>query len=135
MSKTRKTITVDAELARLVDNRDEFNLSGFVNRCLEQHFGGQIAATPEKAALKAELEELEEELADLDQKRQRLRDERQDIEQRLDEQAEQEPELLDQARTKLQGTPRDPDNPAVQNWAGKLGIPADQLINELEANQ
>jgi len=51
MSKTRKTITVDAELARLVDERDEFNLSGFVNRCLEQHFSGQTAATPEKAAL------------------------------------------------------------------------------------
>jgi predicted nuclease with TOPRIM domain len=132
MSKVRKNVSIDANLARIVDERDEFNLSGFVSRCLEQHFAAGNASAPEAAALQAELEHLEQELADLTTEQERLREKRQRIEDELDDVADDEPALLDQAREKLDDTPRDPDNPAIQNWAAKLGMQPDDLVAELE---
>ena len=133
MGKTRKTITIDDQLARIVDDHDEFNLSGFVNACLEQHFAGNDVGSPEQAALRAELERIEAQLDEVASKRERLREEQQRIEEQLTEVEAEEPELLDQARDALADTPRDADNPAIQNWAAKLGIPAADLIDELDA--
>jgi chromosome segregation ATPase len=132
MGKTRKTITIDSELAEIVDRRDEFNLSGFVNVCLEQHFSADGATSPQATALKAKLEQVEEELEDAERKRERLRSRRQEIEAELEDVEDDEPELLEQAREKLSNTPKDPDNPAIQNWASKLGMPSEELVEELE---
>lgn len=38
---------------------------------------------------------------------------------------------LDEARETLSDTPRDPENPAIQTWAKELGMPPEQLIEEL----
>lgn len=132
MGKTRKTITIDSELAEIVDRRDEFNLSGFVNICLEQHFSADNAASPQQTALKAKLEQIEQELEDAETKRQRLRSRRQEIEKELDEIEDSEPELMAQAREVLSEAPKDPDNPAIQNWASKLGLASETLVEKLE---
>ena len=132
MGKTRKTITIDSELAEIVDRRDEFNLSGFVNVCLEQHFSADGATSPQKTALKAKLEQIEDELEDAERKRERLRSRREEIEDELEDVEDDEPELLMQARDKLDNTPKDPDNPAIQNWASKLGMPSEELVKELQ---
>jgi len=132
MAKTRKTITIDSELAELVDRRDEFNLSGFVNVCLEQHFSADGATSPQATALKAKLEQIEEELDDTERKRERLRSRRQEIESELEDVEDDEPELLAQARDVLENAPKEPDNPAIQNWASKLGMPSDELLKRLE---
>jgi septal ring factor EnvC (AmiA/AmiB activator) len=134
MGKTRKTITIDSELAEIVDERDEFNLSGFVNACLEQHFAGDDVTTPKQSAVQAQIEEIEEELDEAEQKRERLRKKRERLESKMED-MEDEPELMAQAREKLKHTPKDPDNPAVQNWASKLGIASDELVSKLEADQ
>ena len=132
MSKTRKTITIDSELAEIVDRRDEFNLSGFVNVCLEQHFSADGATSPEATALKAQLEQVEEQLQQKSQERERLRSRRERLEEQLEDIEDGEPELLSQAREALENTPKDVENPAIQNWASKLGIPSKELVQELE---
>ena len=132
MAKTRKTITIDSELAEIVDRRDEFNLSGFVNVCLEQHFSHDGATSPKKTALKAKLEQIEDELEDAERKRERLHSRREQIEAELEDAEDEEPELLAQARDVLENAPKDPDNPAIQNWASKLGMPSEELIELLE---
>jgi septal ring factor EnvC (AmiA/AmiB activator) len=132
--KTRKQITIDPALAEEVDRRDEFNLSGFVNACLEQHFANGNAASAGKAAVRAQIERLESQIDEAEQERERLREQRQRLEEELED-MDDEPALLDQAREKLENTPRDPDNPAIQNWSGKLGIPADELCDRLKNGQ
>jgi len=131
MAKTRKNVSIDSELAEIVDQRDEFNLSGFVNRCLETHFAADSASEPEQAVMQAELEEIERELEDIQTEEDKLRQRKREIEEKIEEQQDREPELLKQARSKLQGTPKDPENPAIQNWAGKLGMKPEKLIKEL----
>jgi len=131
MGKTRKNVSIDSELAEIVDQRDEFNLSGFVNRCLETHFAADSASEPEQAVMQAELEEIERELEDIQTEEDKLRQRKREIEEKIEEQQDREPELLKQARSKLQVTPKDPENPAIQNWAGKLGMKPEKLIKEL----
>lgn len=134
MGKTRKNISIDSELAEIVDSREEFNLSGFVNACLEQHFAQAGATSPAETAMRARLEELEAELEDLEREQHRIREKRNEIEEQLEEESDSEHELIEQARETLSSVPREPDNPAIQNWAGKLGITPEQLIDELEAH-
>jgi len=129
--KTRKQITIDPALAEEVDRRDEFNLSGFVNACLEQHFASGNAGTAGKAAVKAQMERIESEIEETERERERLREQRRKLEESLDD-MDDEPALMDQAREKLKNTPRDPENPAIQNWSGKLGISAEQLCERLK---
>jgi len=131
MSKVRKNVSIDEELARMVDSRDEFNLSGFVNRCLEQHFQSGGMSGPEHSALRAELDRLERELDDVQQRKTRLRERRQNIEERLEDVEEQGNPVIKEAEEKLTGIPADPDNPAVKNWASKAGITPEALIDEL----
>jgi len=130
MSKVRKNVSIDAQLAQIVDDRDEFNLSGFVNRCLEQHFAGANASSAEEAVLKARLEEIEDEIEDTAGQLDTLRSQRSNLEEQLEE-VDDTPALLDQAIESLDGTPRDPENPAVQKWASKLGVPSEELVQEL----
>jgi len=131
MSKIRKQITVDPKLAEEVERRDEFNLSGFVNRCLEHHFAGGSQTGIDESALRAEIERLEEEIDDVEREKQKLRERRSQLEEKLDE-LDDEPALMDQAREKLAQTPRDPSNPAIENWASKLGMTSDELVAQLD---
>lgn len=132
MSKVRKNVSIDEELARMVDSRDEFNLSGFVNRCLEQHFQSGGMTGPEHSALRAELDRLERELDDVQDRETRLRERRQNIEERLEDVEEQGNPTIEEARRTLEGAPPDPDNPAIKNWASKAGITPEALIEELD---
>lgn len=133
VSKRRKTVSIDEELADIVDRRDSFNLSGFVNTALETHFAQDSASSAQSAALQAQLEELEAEIEQVEVEKERLRERRERIEERLDEEVNSEPEIMAQARAKLENTPRDADNPAIQNWAAKIGIPPEDLLDELDA--
>jgi predicted nuclease with TOPRIM domain len=129
--KTRKQITIDPALAEEVDRRDEFNLSGFVNACLEQHFAEGTTGTAGKSAVRAQIERLETEIEEAERKREQLREQRTRLEEELDD-MDDEPALLDQAREQLEHTPKDPDNPAIQNWSGKLGMSPNELCNRLK---
>jgi len=134
MAKTRKTITIDSELAEIVDRRDEFNLSGFVNVCLEQHFSHDGATSPKKTALKAKLEQIEDELEDAERKRERLHSRREEIEAELEDVEDDEPELLAQARDVLENAPKDPENEAIKTNAEKLDMTPQELIDEMPDN-
>jgi len=129
--KTRKQITIDPALAEEVDRRDEFNLSGFVNACLEQHFAEGTTGTAGKSAVRAQIERLETEIEEAERKREQLREQRTRLEEELDD-MDDEPALLDQAREQLEHTPKDPDNPAIQNWSGKLGMSPKELCKRLK---
>jgi len=68
--------------------------------------------------------ELEAELAQKQDKRDRLK-------RQLENYSDHREQQLDKARDALEGVPREPDNPAVENWAGKLGMAPAELVEEL----
>jgi len=85
----------------------------------------------DESALRAEIERLEEEIDDVEREKQKLRERRSQLEEKLDD-LDDEPALMDQAREKLSETPRDPSNPAIENWASKLGMTSDELVAQLD---
>lgn len=127
--KVRISVTIDAENKRWIDNNHQ-KRSTFINELVTaaRRNGCQNEAVvrqyriqqlqSDKQRRKAELESIQEELEQL-----------RSLEQ--EKEAKQE-ELIEEAREQLYGARLEPDNPAVQNWAEKIGITPQELIEELE---
>jgi chromosome segregation ATPase len=123
---------VPEELKRLVD-ADERTNQEIVESALWRDFGGE-----RKAALDRRVEEIENRLGmvkrernERDRELEELRDELEAIKAKR-ENAEQVKELqLQEAREALARTPKDVENQAVQNWAEKLEMSPEKLLEEL----
>lgn len=131
MAKTRKQITIDTSLAERVDKRDEFNLSGFVNACLEHHFreGGSVGSS----AKRAELEHLEDLINDIESHKQKFVERRDELEEQIEGQ-DTDPDRLAEVLDKLKDIPprkRTPDNPAIQQQSMNLELTPEQLLKRL----
>lgn len=135
MGKSPRSFSIDEDLDELLSNRDDINASAVVNNFLREYIAGGKGT---EAALEARIQQLDEEIADLEKSLERKRRER----DRLETQIERERESLhDAVEEMLEMIRRDefdpadlsPDNPAVSTKAGKAGVPAERLIEEVEA--
>lgn len=83
----------------------------------------------EKMARRTQVEqernERKRELAQLDDDIERLQSQ-------LETHEEKQQQELQAAREALEHVPKEPDNPAVENWADKLGMTPTELLRELE---
>lgn len=83
----------------------------------------------EKMARRTQVEqernERKRELAQLDDDIERLQSQ-------LETHEEKQRQEIQAAREALEHVPKEPDNPAVENWADKLGMTPTELLKELE---
>lgn len=106
------------------------NRSAFINDLLTnaREGNGQV----DSAIREYQIQQLESELAGMksqvETKAARL--ESLKAEQRSDELEKER--LWEEAKDALEEVPKEPDNPAVKNWAGKLELTPTELIEELE---
>lgn len=126
MAKKTKTFSLDPEIKEYASNLD--NASAVVNDLLEQHKKGSDST----------LVALDLQIKQKRQKKQRVKEEYESIERDVAELVELRRQLsqvedndLEEAKTKLEGVERDPSNPAIQNWAGKLEMTEVELIEAL----
>lgn len=131
MSKRRISATIDEANHEWLEAHTD-NKAAFINDLLTRARQNEdaidhIVARYRKEQLKAELatvearrEGIEEQLAELNEL-ERRRENREDAE-------------IDQALDALEGVPPEPSNPAVQNWAEKLGTSPQTIAEELEAS-
>jgi len=128
--KTRKSVTIDEDLAEWVENRN-INFSGLVNDLLNQY---RATNESDLSVLKRRIKEEQEEVAELrekiDRKETNLRKLENELEQR-EEKEEEKKNLLREARDALEDTPLNRENPAVKNWARKLEMKPVKLVEEL----
>lgn len=124
---------VPQELKDLVDADSRSNQE-VVRAALWREFGGQRAGE-----LKVRIEEKEKRIDQVEEERsqrtselEELRKELSALRSKYDEKKEEEQETLQEAKDALTDVPRDPDNPAIENWADKIGIEPSELIAELE---
>ncbi len=78
-----------------------------------------------KTQLEQERNERERELAEVEDDIQRLQ-------RQLETHEEKHEQELREARDALEHVPREADNPAVKNWADKLGMTPNELLKELD---
>jgi len=127
--KVSTSVTLSQKNKEYVDNEVN-NRSAFINDLIEAHRQGK--SDMNEAIARYRKQQLESELRTVETKREQILDELEYFEQQVSEEKARKEELLAEAREKLTDVPRREDNPAIQNWAEKIGITATQLIEELE---
>lgn len=125
--KKPKSFTLDKENAKMCDELD--NASAVVNDLLTQY---RQTGDRHTAAIDLEIEQKEREIEEKVGTVERLRQDVEELKQLKASFNEQEDAELQQAREELAETPKDPTNPAIQNWADKLGMTAQELVNTLQ---
>jgi len=124
---------VPQELKDLVD-ADPRNNQEVVRAALWREFGGERLGDLERrikekeqriSIIEEERQKRESEIDDLQRERSALR------EKYEEKQAEKEDSLED-AREALENVPLAVDNPAVENWADKLDLSPEDLLDKLE---
>jgi len=125
--KKPKSFTIDEENAELCDELN--NASAVVNDLLTQYRKG---ADKETVAIDLQIQQKERELRNAERDVERLESDLEELKQLKAQLGAQEDAELQQAREELSDTPRNPSNPAIKNWAGKLGMAPEALIQELK---
>jgi chromosome segregation ATPase len=135
VGKQPRSFSVDEDVAEMLAERDDLNASAVVNKFLREYVAG---GRGEEAALEIRLNELDDEIADLEKELEQKRRERDRIESQLDERRSELREQLTAVEQKVRqgqfpADNVDADNPAIQNWASKAGVPAERFVDELRA--
>lgn len=139
MSDTEHTRLV-AEIEQNLKRRakaDPRSIKEIVEASLRREF-----ATGESAAVERRIEEKEDRIQTLnreinERKRERAKEKEElnRLQSMLDDYEGRKYDRLDEARDELEGTPMEPNNPAIKNWASKIGMTPQELVHELRDDE
>ena len=112
---------------------DPRSIKQIVNDSLEREF-----STAETAAIERRIDEkrqriqtLEREINERERELAKEQDDLARLERQLEDYTNHAEKQLEKARKALEGVPREADNPAIENWAGKLGMTPAELVEKL----
>ena len=124
--KERTSVTLDVKNHEYLKKQD--NASAIVNDLVEQMRNG---GDRHNAALQLQIEQKTREKEQAEKTVERLGREIAELKQLVAANEQHADAKLDEAIEALETTPRNPQNPAIENWAGKLGMTPTELIEEL----
>lgn len=124
--KKTRTVSLDPENDEFLRNED--NASAVVNDLVEQLRQG---GDRHNAAIDLQINQKQRERKDAKKTVERLDREIQELRELKAAANKEEDAELQQAKAALEGVPRDVSNVAIQNWASKLGMPPQELIEQL----
>lgn len=128
MTKSRRTVTLDEEIDEYLD-AEGVNASQLVNRLVRSY---QTAGGSEVGMLRLREQQLESEIQELDSRRETKQDELERVREQLSELQDGRDDVIRDAAESLDDHVRVPDNPAVQNWAEKAGLPPEEFLERLD---
>mgnify|MGYP002761169883 CR=1 FL=1 len=126
--KVRTSVSLTEENKRYLDTETN-NRSAFINDLIDAHRRGTSDMNDIVARFRKE--QLESERRSAEKTLNRVESELESLEERLDKQEAEKERTLQKARENLDGVARDPENPAIVNWATKLDMTPEQLLEEL----
>jgi hypothetical protein len=124
--KKPKTVTLDPANHEFLQEQD--NASALVNDLVEQYRRNGDRGT---VGLELQREQKKREAKHARERAERLQNDVEELDALIREFERDERADLAEARDVLSGTPKDPNNPAVQRWAKDLGLTPQQLLDEL----
>jgi predicted CopG family antitoxin len=131
--KKRTSITVDEDVYEYL-SRGEVNQSGLINELVKEYKRNDKRQI---AALRTRYQELIGDAEEAAERAERKYAEAEEVQELIEEAKKGEVDGIEAAREALDGIPEDrvtEDNPAVQNWADKLGIAPSELVQQLQSN-
>lgn len=138
--KQRTCITIDADVYRESKRRPEFNLSGFVNEAARAYLFGD-APTVTDAVLEQRRSFIDDRLAEVESTRSALEAELDRLDRTVEQRAAAAADHSSTWDAALEvfdpddgrsGPTLEVGNPAVENWAGRLGVTQTELIAAVE---
>ena len=127
MGKERRAVSLDPEVDAYLA-REEVNASGLVNDLVKRHMNGDAGTD---ALRELRRKQLKSEIESYEKQAEQKRDELETL-NKVESEAEQEQEAkLQAAIEKCEGLPRDPDNPAIETQAAKVGMDPEEFVDEL----
>lgn len=129
----RLVADVNADLKKRA-KADPRSIKEIVESSLQREFATAATAAVERRIdeKRQRIQTLEREINDRERELAEERDELERLQQQLEGVDDEREQLLDEARSALENAPMDPDNDAVANWAKKVGMTPNRLIEELE---
>lgn len=128
MAKENISATVEKDVAEYLDMPGR-NRSQTINQAVKQYMK---ADSSENAMLRLRKEQLESDISNLESQLSEKRAELERVDERLDEQQSKVDKVVQEAREAFAGHEMDPSDPAVQNYASKADMTAQELINRVE---
>lgn len=123
------SVSLDEEAVEYLDKVSD-NRSAFINGLLEDHRESKSVAN--EAVAEFRKKQLEQKKAAMESQLELFEDELEDIEETLQDSKQQVDAEIEEARLVLEDVPKDPSNPGVKNWARKLGMTPQELLDEIE---
>lgn len=131
MGRTVTSFSADDDVAEYL-KQDHINMSGLINRLVRMHMNGGV---DEDLMREFRMQQVRAELEDLEARAEKKRDQLEQLQEHDDRIRQEHQRNLDDALDELASIPPrhiNPENPAVRNWADKLGMDPADLIDELD---
>jgi len=129
VSKEVQSFTIDEDVKRELQQRNEINASAVVNDYLREFLSATDRTDEEViiAEIEKQIDDVDEELEKLQEKREQLVARKKSIKKRaVDEREEKRDELYEKVRM----VPEDEDHPIVQQAADKLDMTVTDVLSE-----
>lgn len=141
VGKKRRSFSLDEDLKRQLDKRENLNASAVVNELLRQYLAQgeaqDIGLRMRQKDIEREIEDVNVEISRLESRREELKREYDEIQSQIDQRRQEGVEEIAEVVDRIEAGswPREslaPDNPAVQNWATKASMTPERFIREVE---
>ena len=129
MSRERISVTVDPENAAWLDEHCD-NRSAFINDLLTRARNNEDAI--DRVVARYRIEQLKREKATHQSQIEGIDEQLAELQDKVDRDEEKREVRLEEAKANLDDVPADPTNPAVQTWSEKLDMSPQELVSELE---
>ena len=127
MSKERRAVTLEPEVDEYLA-QPHVNASGLVNDLVKRHMNGDDTGA---AIREFRIRQLEEEAEEYENRAERKLEEAERLKAAEAAKEEEREDQIESAAESLPEKIRDPDNPAVETQAAKVGMEPDELLAEL----
>jgi DNA anti-recombination protein RmuC len=127
--KVSTSISLTAENRDYLD-REVNNRSGFINDLIDAHREGKSEMN--EAIARFRREQLEQELNSVTRREDEIRNELETLNEQITQEQQRKQEKLEDAKEAIGGMDLAADNPAVKNWAEKVGMSPQELLEELD---
>lgn len=122
--KTARSVSIKVENDEWLSEKN--NASALVDELIDQ---ARKSGNIDVAALELQIKQKRRAMNEAKERHERLREELDELQALREEAVREEHARLDEALSVLENVPLDPENAAVQNWAGELGMTPQQLID------
>jgi len=128
VSKERRAVTLEPDVDEYLA-QPHVNASGLVNDLVKRHMNGDDTGS---AIREFRIRQLEEEAEEYENRAERKLEEAERLKAAEAAKEEEREDKIEAAAESLPEKIRDPENPAVETQAAKVGLEPDELLAELE---